>query len=842
VKKSPVFLIFIFVLMLLSTALATPGIETAPQHTPAVWPPSVAELEKRLGWVHHSSPTEMCSGYYLDLPSQFPPDLSKDNIYLRADKAVLSQTKPSVYTGHVVVAQKDAEMTADRAVTELNSEKSALKNIKVFGDVHLRQPGIVVVADKAEVVLPEQQSTLTNLVYRLLRDPQPQSAPNKNFAPGITGRGIADTFKKVAPNQYELTESRYTTCAPDDHSWVTTAKTMHIDSLKKRIIAKHAYFSVAGVPIFYTPYLNFSYDNTPKSGFLIPGVQTSSLGGTQFEFPFYWYAAPNTTLLFTPSYWLKRGNEFSFDFNYLTWNSKGQFYFNVLPDDPVFANFQATTNSPAGVGLNRLKAAPTARTYLSWQQQTILNPYWSAKAAINYVSDDYYFQDFGSNSLSQYSLNQLPQQGSLEYHGPHWNFLGSLQNYQTLHPVNTGGVPDQYARTPQLSLNGSFPKIWQRFTFSPQFDFVNFTQPWLTNQQAIGQPGFPITGQRLNIAPALSLPLRRPGGYLTPQIQIQNTQYSLVGVQNGAPASINRVLPVFSIDSGLYFDRGFQFGGDSYTQTLEPRLFYLYVPTVDQSNIPLFDTSVSTFTYNSVFQTNRFTGIDRMSNANQIGVGFTSRLIDDNTGFNRLTANIGQIYYFANREVPLSYNVPSSPNNSLPISPIAGELSYFVNKAVTISGNAAWNPHYNFWQNGIVNLAYRPDPVHIFNIGASYQRMDAADPGVIPYQPGNNIKQLVGSAYWPLSLKWSGMTALTYNLQKQYAMNSLIGLEYNTCCWAFRAVASSNFISAKQDGSLLYNNVYYIQFLFRGFTNVGINNGINLATSIPGFVDKIQVQ
>jgi LPS-assembly protein len=803
------------------------------------WSPSASEIEKRLGWINSVKPNSTCSGYYADKPSQTPANIPKDTLYLHADKAVLSQTKPSVYTGNVILAQPDSnsEITADRATTELNETQDALKFIQTFDNVNLRQPGILAVADEANLKLPEQTSTLQNVVYRLQL-----TSPYVN----LPARGSATRFQEVAPKQYDLTNASYTTCAPQDWSWIVKSKTMHINDNTKIITAKQTYFVIAGVPLFYTPYLSYSYDNAPKSGFLPPVMANSSKGGAQLGLPFYWYAAPNTTVLFTPSVWTKRGGEFTTDFNYLTWNSRGEFYFDILPYDSAFAYFKQTANTQYpnnnSGGLDRLNAASPSRYYLSWQQKTILNSYWSTNVNINYVSDDYYFQDLGGSSLSQFTLNQLLQQGSISFYSPHWKFSGQLQNYQTLHPVNIPFIADQYARTPQLNLDGYYPDLWKGFEYIPSFEITNFTSPWLLNQPAMGPNGptapFPPVGQRLNSTQSLSLPLNQSWGYLKPQIQLQNTFYNLnQGLTPGLPTQINRTVPIFDIDAGLYFDRKFQFKGESYTQTVEPRLFYLYVPNVDQANIPLFDTGAQLFTYNMIFQTNRFTGMDRIGDTNQIGMGVTSRLIDDKTGFNRLIANVGQIFYFANRDVSIG---PHSVNDNFVLSPVAGELIYAVNKAVSVTGNIAWNPNYGFIQNGFVNTSYRPDTRHIFNIGTTYQRVDVMNPGVGPINPANNIKQVVSSASWPLTLKLNALAAVTYNLQQQYAMNYLAGLEYDTCCWAIRAVASTNFIGADQNNTPMYNNIYYLQFSLKGFTSLGINQQNNLPSMIPGFVDRMR--
>ncbi|MFX6724659.1 LPS assembly protein LptD, partial [Acinetobacter baumannii] len=86
------------------------------------------------------------------------------------------------------------------------------------------------------------------------------------------------------------------------------------------------------------------------------------------------------------------------------------------------------------------------------------------------------------------------------------------------------------------------------------------------------------------------------------------------------------------------------------TQTLEPRLFYVRTPYRDQSQYPVFDSGLADFNFAQIFTENRFVGLDRISDANQLTAAVTSRLIEEN-GLERLRAAIGQRYYFADPKV-----------------------------------------------------------------------------------------------------------------------------------------------------------------------------------------------
>jgi LPS-assembly protein len=381
-----------------------------------------------------------------------------------------------------------------------------------------------------------------------------------------------------------------------------------------------------------------------------------------------------------------------------------------------------------------------------------------------------------------------------------------------------------------------------------------------------------VDGSRAITMPQLTLPLYSSAGYLKPNIELSATQYSLSNQLPGEDTSIDRVLPISDVDSGLFFDKQGSWFGHAYQQTLEPRLFYLYVPYRNQDDIPLFDTTVEPFTYDQLFRTNRFTGYDRIGDTNQLSYALTSRILDPESGVEKMHVSVGEIYYFENRRVnidPNSLDVVTIDNSVPPdntLSPIASEASYRVTQYWNLNGNLAWNPQSGTEQsaentqtgetdvvqiprgfnNGGLALQYKKDNSHIFNIGYTFLRggdqlVDSN--GTLLAQPGssqNNLNQSDLSAVWPLSPQWKTFSRWNYNISQGHDQNLMGGVEYDTCCWAFRLVGAHefNYLDAESQDNPRFNNMIYLQFAFIGLGNVSSNNAAGLLrNSIAGYTD-----
>jgi LPS-assembly protein len=316
----------------------------------------------------------------------------------------------------------------------------------------------------------------------------------------------------------------------------------------------------------------------------------------------------------------------------------------------------------------------------------------------------------------------------------------------------------------------------------------------------------------------------KPYGYITPKIGVHHTSYSLNNIANNLESQ-SRTLPIFSLDSGLFFDRDFKVASRNYSQTLEPRLFYVYIPSKDQSNIPIFDSSESDLNFSTLFSENQFTGNDRINNANQVSLALTTRLIDSNTGTQRLSASVGQRYYFEDQEVGLP-GANFRKNNSSDI--IAG-LSADLRNSLKIDA---------FWQyntddsNGVrttLTSRYKPEPGKALNLSYSYRR-DL--PGVASSNVlGSGINQFDISGQWPLGKGWYGIGRVNYSVREHQLIETLAGIEYDAGCWQTRSVIQ-RVATATADA----NYALFFQLELGGLASIGANPLAIIKRNIPGYV------
>jgi len=425
----------------------------------------------------------------------------------------------------------------------------------------------------------------------------------------------------------------------------------------------------------------------------------------------------------------------------------------------------------------------------------------------------------------------------------HGNFTGRLQSYQTLHPINiTPGTftDNQYSRFPQLVLNGDYPDNPYGFDYTisnelTRFDFRN-------------TPGnnakFPM-GVRTNIQPAVSLPYNVPFFTIEPRVQFPMTKYELGHVANGFPKAPTRTLPIFDLNSGVYFDRNINIFGNAFTQTLEPRAYYTYIPFREQNQLPVFDTTLNQLTYDQLFMYNRFSGIDRINDANQVALGLVTRFIDQKSGYEKVKAAVGQIFYFENRRVTLCStpdcsDTPAELNaNKRNRSPVAGLIKYHMNHDWSAEANTIWDPlaKHQKLVNQTATLHYESDPTHIINLGYTFVRNgDRQYPDTID-KSSNNLSQTDVSAAWPLVHDYSGVVRWTQNLNRHSFQNLLFGVQYDSCCWALRVVAGREFVQVNPDNNRLqYNTLFFIQFALKGLGNLETDDPTQLlASSVSGY-------
>jgi len=668
----------------------------------------------------------------------------------------------------------------------------------------------------------------------------------------LRGRAAAAYRESKSLSRYK--DVAYTTCPPGNTDWVVHASDLKVNDATGKGAAKNAWVEFKGTPIFYSPYLSFPVDNRRLSGFLAPSYGNTQLGGFHATVPYYWNIAPNYDATFKPRYYTKRGLMLAGDFRLLTPYSNSKLGLEVVPND---------------------QERHISRFLGSFKNNSQFGQYISSNLDLNYVSDKEYFGELG-NALSFPNFSHIKSTADLGYRdrSKGISLVGRLENYQTIDKTLTGHKRP-YRRLPQINLD-----LNHAFDFMPLNAALDGEYVYFQHQNL-------VNGQRLNIKPSISSPLHNEWGFLTPKVSLQHTDYQLSeksstdpnNVPKNWPGAVTRTLPIFSMDSGMTFERDLGSAGSSLKHTIEPRLFYLYIPKKDQTNIPLFDTSNYDLWFSNLFRENRFSGTDRVQDANQITAALTTRLLDPESGRERLKFNIGQIFYFQDREVtapirirnlPDFVTVPEegfeTPPETDSVSPLIAELSSEFTEHWSGETGIQWNPQTNDIVRGKAVLHFVDESERILNLGFHYRRTDLVERTLIAnqniwqqsaadnnYNPltdpavlhSNDLVQSDVSFRWPLLDNWYAIGRWQYSWLYNNTQETFIGVEKENCCWRFRLIGRryiNNINTVNSANTQLAEGTsqsgVFFQVEFKGLTGLGERLDTFLEQSIFGYQSR----
>ncbi len=735
-----------------------------------------------------------CSGTYVepDRPGKFDDTpMSEAPTYVSA-KATRYEQEQEIATlaGDVVLRQGSIQVEADEGSLHQLENRGELT-----GNVRLRDRDALLVGDRAEIFLDSGEAKVENAEY---------------VVHSGRVRGSAQYAKREETAIIRLKDGTYTSCEPGENSWHLKGNNVTLNPATGFGSATNVTLRVKDIPVFYTPYIHFPIDDRRQSGFLAPSIGSSSDTGLSLQTPYYFNLAPNFDATLYPHLMTDRGLLMEGEFRYLTRSSEGQFGAAYLDDSNDDRELQSEYEDQ--------------RWMYSWQNRTGLDSRWLAEVDYTDISDPYYFQDLDTN-LGIDQPDHLDQRGTLTYRGDSYTARLNVHAYERA----TVADITPYERLPQLTLDGRLPFQPGGLNFAYKTEFVSFQRSlrsgFFQNEDGIDERWYDdrlrgltrAEGERVHLEPGVSLPLNWSWGFLKPSLKYAYTQYDLdldsVGQSSLAPyesfdSSQNRSVPIFSVDSGLYFDRATQWFGKDYNQTLEPRLFYLYVPEEDQDDIPIFDTGESSFSYSSLWRENRFSGKDRIGDANQVSLGVTSRWVEPN-GFERQRLSIGQAFYFEDRKVQLrgiDYRTRSNATSS--VSPYALEYMYRYNRDWRFTSTFNWDPDAHSTRSGSAMWHYQPEdnPGKIVNVGYRYRndtmRFDQAtgewtyggDYGNCETDPANCIKDYYKinqhdfSVIWPIVPQWSVIARWQHDYSRSRTLEAFGGFEYDSCCWKLRLI------------------------------------------------------
>lgn len=695
---------------------------------------------------------------FADLPAV--DGVIEDQVTLTAEQADVQQDGKSRLQGSVRLLQGDRLLSADR----LDYDKQR-QRVRVDAESVFRNRSVMVRSQAAEFDIPSRTGQFDATEFLLL---------------DRAARGSADRLQLSASGAVELNDVSYTSCAADSDAWYLRASDIRLDTDSGLGTARNARLEFGGVPILYTPYLRFPIDDRRRTGLLYPSMGQTNRNGFEFRWPLYLNLGPNYDATLTPRYMAERGTQLNGDGRYLLRRGEGAARYEYLDGDRQLANQK--------------------RAFGSWDHVGLFNSNTEFEARYAEVSDNQYFEDLGSE-LADSSTTHLERFAEITYVAPASYTVGvKVQDYQTVSST-VAAANEPFRRLPQVTVDTITRKSWRNLRLGFAGEYVNFERDFSVAASPPTVAAQPRSGQRLDLRPYLRFQRDINAWYLGSQLEYRHTSYQLKDIPSPSPLaeSSQRELPVFSTETGLRFER-LTAGGS--LQTLEPKLFYLYVPFRNQDDLPLFDTGEPDFDFPQLFALNRFSGEDRLSDANLLATAFTTRLINPDDGFVRLSASLGQITRLQPARVDVSNS--SAGFDAAPgagSTDFIGSLDYRFNEEWSLASSVQITDSGDFARNSYA-LRYR-DGRRRADLGYRYR--------------DTILEQADVSAALPIYGAWSGIGRWRYSLNNNQTLEGLAGLEYDTCCWAVRS-AYRRYVATTAGE---YSNGIYLQLELKSLTNIG---------------------
>ncbi len=682
----------------------------------------------------------------------------------------------------------------------------AEKYVEASGKVELRTRTETVLADwlkydfmddevwaKGNVTLRRGVDWITGPEARFKRGAETGFfASPKYFIAESGGRGDATKITFLAPELYDLTNARYTTCVAPNEDWYISVNDLEIDKARMVGTGHGATVTLLNMPLAYTPWIEFPLSNDRKTGFLTPTMGSSGTRGFDFTQPYYINLAPNYDATLIPRIMTKRGFQIGGQFRYLFETFQGEIDAEILPHDRITG---------------------TDRWGFSWRHNESLAPGLTGFWNLNKVSDDTYFTDL-SDRVALTSQTTLPMEGGFVYTRGPWQVIAQAQSFQTLQDPTVPPVTPPYNREPQV-LATLHDTNWLGLTWAGTSEYAYFREPPLP----AGQPPLP-TGQRVYAWPTVAWSREGTAWNFIAKTGVQLRAYNLNNVLPGADSTLTYAIPVSSLDGGLVFERDWNAFGQNFVQTLEPRAFYVYAPFRDQSAAPVFDTAQDDFNFAQLFSVNRYLGEDRVGDANQLTVALTSRLLDSDYGVERLRVSIGQRFYFQDQRVVLN-EVPRSANSS----DILGQIEGRISDAWAITGLLQQNLDSGQTERVTAGFRYTPAPGKVFNASYRYS-IEAVDTAGL----ATELNQFDFSGQWPLDANWTLLGRWNYSIFDHKTLEGVAGIEYNGGCWVLRLVGQRLTTTTTSATTSVY-----LQIELNGLARIGTSPLDMLRRSVPGY-------
>lgn len=660
-------------------------------------------------------------------PLSVPPAFARldplnPTIRIRSDNVELIDSQMANFTGNVEISYRDTLLLAPTA-----SFSSSQQSMAAHGGITYFNNSIQVSGSQFNANFSQDSAQLDDADYRFISQ---------------AGRGYARHLT-ASEQRLTLDQALFTTCPLRDNSWALHASEIRIEEEEGWGEARHAVFRIKDIPVFYLPYLTFPVNEQRRTGLLLPKIGSSQKLGLELQQPYYINLAENYDMTLTPRYMSKRGTQLKSEFRYLTTRDQGLLQLEYLNSD---------NEKPSGFGSRHL-------AHLSHLSD--FTPEFRGYIDFTDVSDDAYLTELGSDYNSQ-SDTQLLRHAALSYYGSQVHSHLRLQGFEIL-----GNFSSAYSTLPELSLRSASPyQLTQGINFSWQAQYAHFR-----NSNAVINEA-----DRLHVEPSLEIPFITPALEITAQASLMYTYYQQDARNSDADITtgVSRSVPKLRLYSRLNLEREYDWFGEPALHTFEPQIQYLYIPYRDQTDIGLYDSTRLQDDFHGLFRENRYSGLDRINEANQLTIGWTTRFYD-NVDNELFRFSLGQIIFLSEPQPQPDELDDLSSTESM----LAAELIWHWYRKWYFSSAVQYDVDSDQLIKSNASLDYRASDKSLFQLNHRYSRAVS----------GQEIQQLGVLGTLPVSDSWQLVASYYRDVANHRMIDASFGLQYESCCWALRLVA-----------------------------------------------------
>lgn len=757
-----------------------------------------------------------CGGMYVDpLAQQTMPEALEDaELIIESDSSLMENGQQFQIEGNVQVKHGPRSIGADKMAFDREAQTAELE-----GGVEIRNPGLLIRGDRAKLSTKSEEASFEQANFVMHEEHM---------------RGSAESIEQDDKGVVTLRGGSITTCEPNNTTWRIVGEEIRLDQQERQGVARNVSLRVMEVPIMYLPWFSFPLGDERQSGFLVPAISSSESGGLDIAVPWYWNLAPNYDMTITPRLVSGRGAMLETENRYMNRYMDSGLKLAFLADDDGGADPDVDILIENGE-LTESQARPYTgnnRWLVEANQRAGLddNRGWYSYLDASKVSDVDYFRDVGNESFSQSNQSYVDQLMQFGYLGEHWHLQTNVHERQRL----LNDLEQPLRILPQINMNGHY--YMGEYKLLMQNELTRFD-----HDDLVRSDGSPIVqGVRNYMDYRVSRSWRRSWAFVNGHAGYKYLAYELddEGLQAGASSSPSVVAPQLGLDLGLIFERQ----SKHYLQTFEPRIFRFYRGysdhndfygiTDDGQNLN-FDTTQRTLGFNQFFRDTRFTGHDRLDDANRSTIGLTSRWINNDTGRELMQVNLAQVLHYTTRKVSLDGQPESREQREIAVSAALslGPLS-------RIFASSIYNTEENEVARASAGFNYASaDQKFLANLGWSWVRD-------FQQQETNarNLDQIDASLVMPLNEQWHLMGRYNYDVEESQHLETFLGVEYNSCCYRVRVLArrwlDSNIATLVEDEALRYDEGVFFEFHLKGLGGSGARVDTILRDSIPGYEER----